>query len=162
MPNSIKKLIGSTIALLFSMITCDTSWVRIKNAVLDTIPIHKITSTKNTVSITSVKVPKFIDADVQAYFNWYGNHVEKNLRAVRNNDNAAIKVLFGEAILKTDEGLVLVEKASNGGAEELKKVQDFTLQITPMMQEVSRSIIFQRLTKEHLQKGNKSIIFQRQ
>ena len=156
-----KKLIGSTIALLFSIIACDTSSGQSKNAELDNNPMRKITPAKNTFSNTSVKVPKFKDADIQAYFNWYGNLVEKNLRAVRSNDNAAIKVLFGEAILKTDEGLVLVEKASNGGAEELKKVQDFTLQITPMMKEVSRSIIFQRLTKEYLQKGNKSIIFQR-
>ena len=155
-----KKIIGSTIALLFSIIACDTSSGQSKNAELDNNPIRK-TSAKNTFSIISVKVPKFKDADVQAYFNWYGNHVEKNLRAVRNNDDAAIKVLFEEAVLKTDEELLIVEKASNGGAEELKKVQDFTLQITPMMQEVSRSIIFQRLTKEYPQKGNKSIIFQR-
>ncbi len=60
-----KKLIGSTIALLIYMIACDTSLGKSKYALSDTVPRQTITSAKNTTLITTLKVPKFKDSNVQ-------------------------------------------------------------------------------------------------
>ncbi len=98
----------------------------------------------------TLKVPKFKDPEVQAYFNWHSNYLQKYLKAVRQNDKAAIKTVFENGASQTTKAIAIMEIARTSGEEEYKKVQDYSRQTVPIMREVSKSAYVQQLTKEYM------------
>ncbi len=109
------------------------------------------TTTTATSSTSVLTVPKFKDHEIQAYFDWHSKYVESYLKAVRQNDQAAIKAVFENGAAKADEAIAIMEKASMD-AEEYKKVQEYTKQTLPIMREVAKSAYVQDLTKEYMAK----------
>jgi hypothetical protein len=106
----------------------------------------------NTQSIESLKVPDFKDPQVKAYFNWHRSHVIKYVKAVRENNKPAIKGVFEEGISKAKESEAIIKKAESSGTVEYKKLQEYSRQVSSLMQEVSKSAYVQQLTKEYMGK----------
>jgi len=151
---NMKKIFSSVTIVLFILASCSDSAGKNESTLNDSIPkANKKVEKKISSSYQSnIQIPNFKDPEVQAYFDWYAANIESTLKAVRRNDKAAIKANFDESVTKIDEATIIVNKARNSGAEELKKVEDFTLQITPLMKEVGASPYFQLLTQEYLAK----------
>ena len=143
-------LIGSTLFLLTLTSCANNSSKKVVTSSEDASAPNTTTTTASS-STSGLIVPKFKDPQIQAYFDWHSKYVEIYLKAVRQNDKAAIKAVFENGASKTDEAIAIMEKAGMD-PEEYKKVQEYTKQTIPIMREVSKSAYVQELTKEYMAK----------
>ncbi len=104
----------------------------------------------NTQSFESIKVPHFTNDDILVFFSSYRVSLGNYLKAVRGNNKPAIKKQFDLNVQFGEETYDKLQKAQNVGPGEYQAAQDFLMQLTPFIKEISRHPYVKQLSLAYL------------
>ena len=104
----------------------------------------------NTHIFENIKVPPFTNNDVLVFFSSYRFSLREYLKAVRKNNKPAIKKQFDLNVQFGEETYDKLQIAQNVGPGEYQAAQDFLMQLTPFIKEISRHPYVKELSLAYL------------
>ena len=104
----------------------------------------------NTQNFENIKVPPFTNDDVLVFFSSFRFSLGEYLKAVRKNNKPAIKKQFGLNVQFGEETYDKLQIAQNVGPGEYQAAQDFLMQLTPFIKEISRHPYVKELSLAYL------------
>ena len=108
----------------------------------------------NSLSIESIKVPNFTDAELLTFYTSYHTNLINYLKAVRQNNKPSIKAAFDKDVANFDKIVKMNEKARASAAEH-RKLLDYITQTKPFIKEISQHPYVKELSTAYLKNYKK-------